>query len=140
VPPPPAFEDGESGPALTVPASLHGEHVMTRRDLFKNGVTGAADYGMWTREATETIIYNHDHNRPVQRVAFTKNGRCYHHVSCRTLFASGNQYRAMTYHKGTIIVTLDELEIFNSTRKDTHEALAICGYCWKKITGGRPLA
>jgi hypothetical protein len=113
---------------------------MTRKDLLKNGVSGSADYGMWTREATETIIYNHDHNRPTKRVAFTRSGKCYHHVSCRTLFTSGNQYRALTYHKGTVIVTLDELEIFNSTREDTNEALTVCGYCRKKITGVQPLA
>jgi hypothetical protein len=87
----------------------------------------------WRVDDTQAIIAEHGANRTAHStwVAITKNGRCYHHVTCSVLFCEGGHHRGTAYHKAVVVQRSSELRTYNGTRNEGEGALRSCGFCKK---------
>ncbi len=85
----------------------------------------------WSIPATQETITRHGTNPSYNlgKVGITKNGRCYHHVTCNILLCKEGPHRGMAYHGAVVIQLASNLRVYNASRAGTEDALVPCGFC-----------
>ena len=108
---------------------------MSRASLLLTGISckpGARAWGISATQAEVASRYGRSSARS-EKVGITKNGRCYHHVSCHVLFCRGGPHRGTAYHSAVTILPAVKLHIFNASRLGTVDALDPCPFCQERF-------
>ena len=103
---------------------------MTRARLLM-GLTCVPGSRAWSIDATQDMLtqYATDMDISTTRVGITTLGRCYHHVTCISLFCKKGIHRGRAYHGATVIQRADHARAFNRLAGPAGGALRECGFC-----------
>jgi hypothetical protein len=128
-------------PRCRCPRPAQGEAELSRRALMEGGVGCHPGSNTWAIGETQSIInqFGSDTSYHQARVAITKNGQCYHHVTCPILFCNAGHQRDRAFHSAVVIVRAARMRASNlSCRDRARRSCTHCGNMFETLFGQQP--